>query len=313
MSNTIKVILVAVGVLMIAGIVYQEHRVRQQHSAIGNVRDSLQFNKLTENVLRRQLYQTDSTKQVYEVRIKQLKDSVYILKKRVANLNLQLQTQGQTILENRKKMDSLRLQSEVLLTEIARMRSEKNADASKIATLEQERFNLDKKVGELFMKNDTLEQKIVDETVEKEELKENIKTLSEKEIIFDIQNKVAVKFATVLPTKDDVKKDAKSAKRWKKTLIKLRLDFEDLDLIMNEFFMVQIVDDDSGKIIPPREANAGDDTQGLLFRFKGNPVPQIIYPNYQKKNGKNYSVRLFYVRNDALYSMNKGGKQKISF
>ena len=313
MSNTLKILSVAAVLLIIIGVTYQQRQFKHQKDTLGIVRDSLEARQLTEKVLQKQLRETESTKQSYKIRIRKLQDSVYVLKKRVMKLNRELQAQGKIIVENRKKIEELRSASKELLDVIAKMRLSKDSDIRKVADLEEKRFKLDKEIGELFMTNDTLEQKIVNETVEKEVLKEELEKMSEKDLIFEIQNKVQVNFTSVLARKATVKDKAKNAKRWKKTLINLNLDYEDLDLVMNEYFMIQIVDEDLDKVISPRESNAGNDTPGLLFRFKGNPVRQISYPNYEKKSGKNYSVRILYKKNGKLYSMNKGGYEKIDF
>jgi len=57
------------------------------------------------------------------------------------------------------------------------------------------------------------------------------------------------------------------------------------------------VDNDTGKIISPRESNEGAyDTKGVEFAFTGNPV-RIDFVNYQDKKGfgTNYSVHLFFI------------------
>ena len=92
-------------------------------------------------------------------------------------------------------------------------------------------------------------------------------------------------------------KPARSAKKWKKTVIEFDVLYPALDDLLNQNFSVQLVNEDTGDIISPREANPGAyDAKGYEFAFTGNPV-KVDFVNWQNKKdlGTNYTVRLFFV------------------
>lgn len=309
MTNSLKLILpIAVIALLIGGVVFQENKLSSKQQSVAILQDSIELIKLDAVAI-----QTDKDRLAKEnTRLlrdnKSLVDSVQSLNKRILRLNLVIRNQGKTILANREEIAQLQAESEALRNRIAAMRLDDNADKGVIAKLEDDRFKLDQELGELFMKNDTLENKVVESTIQKESTTQDLE--QQKNIINILQN-TKVKFGGTY-TKKSNKNRAKSPKYWKYTLINLTLEHPDKDLLLNEKFMVQIIDTDSEKVLPPREATAGNtDTQGMSFNFTGEAIPTIKYSNYQKKTGKNYALKVVFLKNNKKYPI--GSYKRITF
>lgn len=238
-----------------------------------------------------------------------LRDSVKSLNTKVKQLNKKIQEQASIIAVNEAKMKKLQEQSNDLVERVAMLRDDRNADKQIIVDLDKKRQALDKEIGELFVENEKLETQALDGT---KELAKLTKQYDDKERILEIVESVKVNFKSIYPKRDESRR-AKNVKQWKLTLIEMELMTEDLGLINEETFIVKILDKDSGKIMPPREASgSSNDTQGETFVFKGNPVPNISYSNYQEKTGKNYILQVFYVKDGKNYPL-KNGSEDISF
>jgi len=235
---------------------------------------------------------------------KKLATEVKGLKKEVKALSKKLGEQMVLVEYNDAQMKNLRKQSDELLNRVASMRQEKGADKELIKELDNERSNLDKKVGDFFMKNDSIERKVLE--INKKLVSIN-KDRDEKEKTLQIVEMVNVAFDGI-ELKRDNNKRARRLRHWKSTLIKLSLNAPNIESLRGEKFIVKLIDKDSGKVLPPREVSGKNDTQGEIFVFNGNPVPPIRYSNYQKKEGKNYMIQVFYVNNGKEFPLNLGAK-----
>ncbi len=237
-----------------------------------------------------------------------LKDSVKALNKKVRVLNKKLQKQTTQIAANEAKLNALRGKSDKLVDRVADLRKQKGSDKKLIQILDDQRAELDKEVGRVFMKNDSLERKALEGT---KELASLTKTFDDKEKTLQIVENARVTFDNVIPRKSN-NKAAKRLKDWKYTLINLQLAAPSLEMLRGETFIVKIIDKNSGKILSPREASGKNDTLGEKFIFNGNPVPPIKYINYEKKTGKNYMVQVFYIKDRKEYPLSFGSKD-VSF
>jgi len=254
-----------------------------------------------------------------------LRDSVKILRGQVSVLKKQLREKVETIASNEQKMNAMRSQLSGLENQIATLKNTKGADINRLKDLENQRFALDKQIGDLFMKNQTLENEnsqLVVELVKKEKEKESVegaldKTESELdkkenkiaeitgEGTFEVEgregilvniNAIEAEFskAAALTKKG---RPARSARRWQDTEIKFDLIYPNVDNLESQNFSLQLINEDTGEALSPRESNKGAyDAKGVEFAFTGNPV-KIKFVNYQKKKGMgtNYTARLFFI------------------
>lgn len=309
MANSLKLILpIAVIALLIGGVVFQEHKLSKKNNETAELSESNTALVAQNNILKKDNMKLTAENVEYINKI----DS---LEQKVKQLNTIIRRQGGTILSNRKRIAELQEESEALRNTLMALRSDKNADKGVIAKLEDDRFKLDQELGDLFIKNETLKDSVLDVTIEKEDATQQLETATEdserQKRILDIMQNTKVSFGGTY-TKKSNNKRAKSPRTWKHTLINLALEHPDMSLITNEKFMVQIIDIDKEQVLAPRESTAGEsDTQGVPFDFTGNPISEIKYSNYQKKTGKNYAVKAFYMKNGKKYPI--GSYKRITF
>ena len=309
MANSLKLILpIAVIALLIGGVIFQEHKISEKNEETAELSETNTALTAQNNILKEDNMKLTAENVEYINKI----DS---LEQKVKELNRIIRRQGGTILSNRKRIAELQEESEALRNTLMAMRSDKNADKGEIAKLEEDRFKLDQELGNLFIKNETLKDSVLDVTIEKEDATQQLETVTEdserQKRILDILQNTTVNFGGTY-TKKSNNNRAKSPRTWKYTLINLSLEHPDMSLITNEQFMVQIIDTDKEQVLPPRESTAGNsDTQGVPFDFTGNPIKEIKYSNYQKKTGKNYAVKAFYMKDGKKYPI--GSYKRITF
>lgn len=247
-----------------------------------------------------------------------LQDSIVVLKGRIAELSRLLKDKVGIIARNKSEISRMQTEMNRLVAEMSRLKSEKGANQTRLKQLEDERFALDRRIGDLFMQNDTLENEnnalmyeIVTTEKERDNLEDQLEN-KEKELagatgegVYQVEgekgiqvniNAIEAEFKTA-QARTQRNKPARSAKKWKKTVIEFDVLYPALDDLVNQNFSVQLVNEDTGDIISPREANPGAyDAKGYEFAFTGNPV-KVDFVNWQNKKdlGTNYTVRLFFV------------------
>ena len=199
-------------------------------------------------------------------------------------------------------------EKQVKLDEQIKFGSQRMADAISVETLQKEKRELEAKMSLLENKSDSLynlKDMLYVQLAEKEG--ERLRYMKRDEISMETLNIIQntkVEFFQVIPRKEN-SKEAKSVKKWYDTVINLALTLDDESLIQGEEFLVRIINTKTQEVISPRENNQ-QDTNGITFRFDGNPVSSIIYPNYQKKKDKEYSIQVLLLKNHEEYALNQG-------
>ena len=317
MSKTIRTaLIIGVVLMMIAGIIYLESQAKTHASTAEEYKSSLQIEEADNSRLKNKVTVLKGRNEellLENGRLTRqnamLRDSVKSLNLKVKKLNKTIQEQASLIAVNEARMKKLQKESKDLVERVSMMKDDRNADKQIIVDLDKKRQALDKEIGDLFVENEKLETQALDGT---KELAKLTKQSDDKERILDIVESVKVNFKNIYPRRDESRR-ARNIKQWKLTLVDMELMTDDVNLITGETFIVKILDKESGKVMPPREASGGsNDTQGETFVFKGNPVPNISYSNYQEKTGKNYLLQVFYVKDGKNYPL-KNGSKDISF
>lgn len=248
----------------------------------------------------------------------QLQDSIVVLKNRITELSRLLKDKVGIISRNKGEITRMQNEMNRLVGEMSQLKSEKGANQVRLKQLENERFALDQRIGDLYMQNDTLENEnnvllyeIVTTEKERDNLEEKL-DVKEKELagatgdgVYQVEgekgiqvniNAIEAEFKTV-QARTQRNKRARSAKKWKKTAIEFDVIYPALDDLLNQNFSIQLMNEDTDEVISPREANPGAyDAKGLEFAFTGNPV-KVDFVNWQQKKdaGTNYTIRLFFV------------------
>jgi cell division protein FtsB len=310
MNNKTKFgILIAIIIALLALTVWTQNRIRTANEDALDYKAALNDEKLATGSINNSLRNKEDKIDQLKEQNKSLRDSIEILKTEVFRLNRKLQGQGQQILANRKKMEAMQMREDSLVKEIRKLMSLKSNNTAAIDKMEKERLEINKGMAEVYEENEFLKDSIVDVTVAREEINEE---LALKKRIDEIVSNTIIKFVGFLPYKANGKA-AKNPKDWTSTDINLELYHPELKMLDNEMFMVVIWDMDKGKPISPREANAGVDSQGVLFEFISNPIKTLHYPHYQKKDSERYAVQVYYVKNGEPHALNKGVAKSIVF
>lgn len=271
-----------------------------------------------------------STNQILVDKVAILQDSIDVLNKEIQELGRSLRSKVREVKSNRKKIADLQARSNALLDQINKLKSTKTADAERIKGLEDERLNLDVKLGDLFVQNDSLNSEntgLLEQLVDSETMRDSLEgQLTDSTFLANITdfdpsdpfkispNKISVFFNKVEPLQK-TNKEAPNPKKWNATKIEFQLAYNNRDVarLVNHNFVLQILDEDTGEIISPRESSSGsNDTKGLEFTFAKNPV-SVQYVNYQKKKGANYIVQLSYLDRDGKQIVLPTGIKGIKF
>lgn len=94
-----------------------------------------------------------------------------------------------------------------------------------------------------------------------------------------------------------IKKLKPGGSNWIVTTLQIELNNPDQEVLREEFFVLKIVDADTGQEMPYLESlKYGDavETVGLKFQWTENPV-KLVYINLQGKSGHNYRVEIHYL------------------
>ncbi|MFT7605623.1 MAG: hypothetical protein ACI8VT_003220, partial [Saprospiraceae bacterium] len=137
--------------------------------------------------------------------------------------------------------------------------------------------------------------------------------------ITDLVNNTKVKFNKITLSTERfgkaITKIKKENSKWKYTVVEFFLEHEDLKLLLDEQFIVKIVNTNNGEILSYIESNPNFpdseiDSKGVEFKFDGNML-EISYFNNQEKNADNYEVQVFYLSHGEEYLLLNGTKPFI--
>jgi chromosome segregation ATPase len=199
MDNRTKFgILIAIIIALLALIVWGEQRVKTAKDDAIAYEKALGDEKLATGSINSSLRNKEDEISNLKQQNKSLRDSIEILKSEVVKLNRKLQGQGQQVLANRKKIEEMQMREDSLVKEIGRLLGIKSNNTAAIDKMEKERLANSKGMAEVYAENEFLKDSIVDVTVAREEINEE---LALKKRIDEIVTNTIVKFVGFLPYK----------------------------------------------------------------------------------------------------------------
>ena len=240
--------------------------------------------------------------QLLQTEMKELKSAVRKYKKQLKSFKAQIAESEQKYAELKSQISEL-----VRLDEI---------DRATIASLEVDKAELRQQIANLTIQKE--EVTIAKEETEAELLDRKVSEARFKRIT-DLVNNTSVRFNKVHLSKDRLGKPINRIKRenskWKYTIIEFFLDNQDLKLLLDEEFIVKIVNSDTGEILSYIESNPNFpdsefDSKGVKFKYDGNMV-EVSYFNNQQKIGENYEIQIFYISEGEEYLLLNGAKPFI--
>ncbi|MEM1320766.1 MAG: hypothetical protein AAGG75_10955 [Bacteroidota bacterium] len=315
MTKTISII-VAAGLLLglSAFTVHQYGTINNQGSMIQKQQKELQImaNNLENQLSEKQVLEEKNVE--LELEVQRLRDSINVLRGQIDQLRGKVRRQQKTIRSIRNKLNKIMNDYAALKQQISTLSRQETVDRDRIQALEQEKLLLRQEMEQLNIQKD--KEVVAQSQAEKEIMARQVreaKYLRRSNIIRNTK----VNFQRISLRKKKfgrpLTKVKKNHKNWKYTTIEFYLENQDPRLLLDERFVVRIVDTDTNELLSyietnPNFPNSDKDTKGMEFQFDGNMV-EVSYHNNQKKAGKNYEVQIYYISDDNKeYLLTNGSK-----
>ena len=311
-----------VGTILIVGMtafsVYQSSTISKQGKTIKAQVSELQFleESLETEVQENEVLLVDNATLREKVEI--LRDSIFNLKSEVAALQKQVRKQKKTIKAIKAKQRKMEETYEALRVKVVELARNDESDRELITQLEAEKAELRLQMANLSLQKD--QQELAHQQTEQELLDRQVSEARFQRIT-DIVNNTTVKFREVSARKKrfgrPINRIKKKNSKWRYTVMEFVLEHADLNLLLDERFVVKIVDMDTHEVMSyiesnPNFPNSQVDSKGIEFKYEGNTI-ELAYYNNQKKSGKNYEVQIFYLSDEGEeYLLLEGTKPFIA-
>lgn len=310
MNKAIRRLIIALVVLLlVAGLLYQETKVKRVSQNISTYEEALDKEKdyaasLERRIqtLNKRIEELNTSNKQLTAQNRMLTDSLLILNRQVRQLNNLLQQQNERLQAQNDELNLLRQASGQLVDRVAQLRLQADSNQDSIRILDAQRAALDRRIGQVFTLKDSLERETLKGTAALAQVNAQFQ---QKEQVLSIIENVKINFQEVSPLKAN-NRPARRARNWHHTLINLSLDAPDLEALRGASFLVQIIDTQTGEVVRPRERSLGQDNMGETFIFNGNPVPPIKYINYEEKNGNQYTLQVHYLHQGQAHPLLQG-------
>ncbi len=336
---------IVMGVCMLFGLsafsLYQHGTIKSQKETIAD--SSRELNYVSESLEKevKSNLALNNVKIDLEDKVYELRDSVQMLKNEISKLKRIISSKSGEIKALKEKLAGANAAYAQIKQEIASIAQSDQIDKDRITALENEKARLRQQIESMEQEKIKIalakvqtEQKmdeVTDTMVETEldiEQKENeiqqgkdmmIAELEKArfEKLADILNNTQVRFESVKFRKKRYSKDMSRLRKksWKYTIMNFYIEHNHLKNIVDENFVLKIIDTDKKEILSyvennPNFPNNHLKLDGLQFKFDGNMV-EIIHHNDETKESKNYEVQLFYVDENGEENMLLNGMQQI--
>ena len=242
-----------------------------------------------------------------------LRDSIQDLEANISSLKRKLRSQKKRIKGINKKLKKYELDYKKLRDQVSTLAHQGQSAKEKIQLLETEKKEIKAALKQLQIVREEQareNEQITAEILDKEASERKFK------LIHTIVNETTVRFSKIRAKKKQfsnkhLTKIKGSGKKWKYTLIDFYLENPAFEKLLDKNFVLKIVDTDSKEILSyiesnPNFPNSDQDSKGVQFKFDGNMV-EIAYYNNQKKRGRNYEIRIYYLSDDGEEYLLDGG------
>lgn len=246
-----------------------------------------------------------------------LRDSIIRLNEIIAGLRRKVQRQDDLIAELQSKVNYLQSQYYEKKTDIAVLSRKENVDQQAIAEIEVEKAIIKEQIDNFQSEQDNV---ITVKSEAESIIQDKMESENRFRKIVDVVNNTRIKFQDIQikmnPTGNPVTRLITDGKNWKHTTINFFMNHEDAKVLLDEQFLVKIIDMDFQEEIllvepnPMLEENV-EEKIGAPFYYDGNLV-EINYNNNNPKRGKNFEVQVYYKSDDGEeYLLLDGVKQFI--
>ena len=256
-------------------------------------------------------------------RIEDFKVEINRLKSKVQQLNAKIQQQEDKVKQLTAAINKLKAENADKTTQVAQLEQERNKLLLSMEEADKARMQMQQEITQLRKELGMTNEQAVETTGKLHEVKQNLSTepappmaaIEEQKVEQTAQKKLAsilgfteVQFGEITVKEDQNGPALKRAgSNWQYVMLNFVLNHQDPEVLVGEKFLVQVYDLDQHKVVPFNEFNPGYPdspvgNKGYAFVYQGNPVG-IKYFNSQKKESKNYELRLYYYKNDMIYQL----------
>ncbi len=252
-------------------------------------------------------------------RIEDFKVEINRLKSKVQKLSGRIQQQEDKVKQLTAAINRLKSENVAKDARVARLEQERNQLLISMETADKERMKMQQQIsklrGELGMTNEQAAE--LNETKQSlnEEPAAPMTGIEDEKVEHAPQKKLAsilgfteVQFGEIVVKEDQNGPALKRAgNNWQYVLLNFVLNHQDPEVLVGEEFLVQVYDLDQHKVVPFNEFNpeypdSPVGNKGFAFVYRGQPVG-IRYFNSQKKESKNYELRLYYYKDGMIYQL----------
>ena len=318
MSKVLPTLLGTVLIIsMSAFSVYQYSTIKTQKLTNKNLTEENSFLEETLEIETQQNILLTDDNLILRDKLKEVRDSLVQLRSELSYLKKKIKKQNKTIKSIKSQLRQVEKDYVALRKHIAELSRKDELDNNLIVKLEVEKAELRKRIANL---NVVREQEIITHRATEAELLDRQVNEARFKRITDIVNNTRINFQNIFAKKKrygrPLGKIKKENSKWRYTIIEFYMVHNDLSLLLDETFIVKIVNSDTHEILSYIESNpnfpdSDIDTKGIKFKYDGNLV-EIAYYNNQDRIGKNYEVQIFYVTDDGEeYLLQNGEKPFI--
>lgn len=311
-----KILPIFLGTLIIVSMsafsVYQYNAIKKEKEKVQYLNDEKEFlaESLEMETHQNIILSDDNT--ILRQKLAELRDSVSMLQTLVGQLQQKVKQQNATIKKLRAQIGQMEKDYVALKKQISELARKDEVDQNFIMQLESEKAELRKEIANLHIEK---EQQVIEHQATEAELID--KQVSEARFIriTDIVNNTRVNFQNVYAKKKRYGRPLSKIKsknsKWHYTIIEFFLIHNDMKMLLDEQFIVKIVDTKTHEILSyiesnPNFPNSDRDTKGVKFKFDGNLV-EVAYYNNQNRTGSDYEIQVFYVtENGEEYLLENG-------
>lgn len=245
----------------------------------------------------------------YQIENELLVDSILILNESINDYILRIDEQDKIIATLERKLNKSLRKFQSLEREISVLEQEKIDNSVLIASIEAEKNRVLQEYSETKVQADM---QVETKTKLEQAAAENIEMVvaeQKRMVIDEIVQNTTVDFSSVKIGKKPGRKNTRKIEgknKWNYTTFEFSMAHGfDNTKIMDEQFILKIVDTNTGEVLPYNESNVqfpdeSEGTTGATFRFVDNPV-SVLHVNLQPKTGKNYEARIYLVREGKEY------------
>ena len=285
----------------------KDHTIVQQKEEIGMLASNLEA-----EVYENQLLEEKNKK--LQLVIQRLRDSITMLQQEIIVLRSKVVKQQNTIKSIKSRLGDIMQNYAALKNQVSGLTHQEVLDRERINQLEKEKANLRAKME--FLNRKKAKEATAISATEKAIMQRRVQEAKYLKLS-NIIRQTKVKFQKISLRKKDygrpMSKIKKKEKNWRYTIIELSLINEDHQLLLDENFVLRIVDIDTNEALSyietnPNFPNSARDSKGVKFQYDGNLV-EVTYKNNQLKQGRNYEVQIFYKADDGKeYLLSEGSK-----